>query len=242
MADSSLPSASVTPYYINNRDFTHYSDHVTVWVDQYIGVKDTYKDFKSKFDNNIQVLKSHNKTEIEIDDDTMLMECSDPEMLKKLSDDCYCLKYFSEIDKALEYIRQNCNKKIFFISSGTIGREVVPQIADLAQIHGIYIFCMDISKQTDWAAEYAENISAMLVHQDDLLKRLTRDIADYLEKKGDRYKINNETIQAKNCYAWTKKLLIRAQNLGDAWVRKPLETIDRKLSEIQSFAEAPTQD
>jgi hypothetical protein len=238
MADSSFPSGEVTPYYINNRDFAHISDHVTVWVDKYIGADDSYGTLKSTFDNNIQVLKSHNTTEKNIDDDSMI--CSDPEMLKKLSDDCYCLKYFCEIAKALEFIHQSGNKKIFFISSGTIGRQIVPQIADLPQIKGIYIFCMDISKQVDWAGEYAEQISAMLVHQDDLLKRLTRDIATYLEEKGDRYKVRQETIQAKNCYAWTKKLLVRAQNLGDTWVRKPMETIDRKINEIQSHAVAPS--
>jgi hypothetical protein len=238
MAESLFSSQVATPYNTSSRDFGQYSDHITVWIDQYIGEENTYANFKSKFDDNIQVLQSNSLAEIEIDDDSMV--CSDPEMLKKLSHDVYCLKYFSSIDKALEYIHQNPDKKIFFISSGTIGRIVVPKIADLPQIHGIYIFCANISLQTDWAGDYADKINAMLEHQDDLLQRLTRDIADYLEKKGDEYEKIQSIIEAKNCYAWSKKLLIRAQQLGDTWVTKLIARLDEKLNKVQSAAVNPS--
>jgi len=232
-------NSSVTPYYSTDRDIDHFSDHVTVWIDKHIGVEKTYEGLKSKFNDNIQVLKSNNPDEQDIDDDTIL--CTDPKMLEKLSDEIYCLKYFSEIDKALEYIRNNSQKKIFFMSSGTIGKEVVPKIVDLQQIKGIYIFCGNISYHTEWATDYVDKITAMLEHQDNLLERLTRDIATYVEEKGDQHKAKGDIIPAKNCYAWSKKLLIRGRLLGDTGLTKYIDKIDKKLNEVQSSSQTPTE-
>ncbi|CAF2696891.1 unnamed protein product [Rotaria sp. Silwood2] len=235
IADNSKLSQGPTPYNTNDRDFGHFSDHVTVWIDKYIGMENSYADFKAKFDNNIQVLQSNNLSEMEIDDDSIL--CENPDMLKKLSDEVYCLKYFSTIEKGLEYIVKNFEKKIFFISSGTIGKVIVPQIVNLSQIQGIYIFCGDISRHTEWAGEYADKISAMLEHQDNLLERLTRDISIYIEKKGDEYKANQAILQARNCYSWSKKLLIRGKQLGDSGSTKLIDNITKKINETQSSEE-----
>ena len=195
-----------TPYCNDNRDFGHFSDHVSVWIDKYIGVDNEYSMLKAKFNDNVQVLQTNNTNEMEADDDTML--CANQDMLKKLSDEVYCLKYFCTTERALDYIHNNSQRKIFFISSGTIGQEIVPLIAELPQIQGIYIFCGNISKHAEWARDYIDKISAMLEHQDDLLQRLTRDIADYVEQKGDQHNANGDKVQARNCYSWSKKLLI----------------------------------
>ena len=229
--DNLYSSEGPTPYSIDDRDFGHFSDHITVWIDKHIGVNNTYDEFKAKFNNNVQVLQSNNTMENEIDDDTTL--CVDSDMFRKLSDEVYCLKYFSTIEKGLEYINNNLQKKIFFISSGSIGEMVIPRIVDLPQIQGIYIFCGNIEYHSKWADPYANNISAILVHQDDLLVRLTRDIAKYLETKGDQYKTNEEILKARNCYAWSKKLLTRAKALGSLGVTRLIGEITKKIDEVQ---------
>ncbi|UJR15364.1 hypothetical protein I4U23_002313 [Adineta vaga] len=199
MASEIILSDDSRPHYIDNRDFGNFSDHVTVWIDTHIGVDDGYTDFKAKFDTNIQVLQSNNPIEEDIDDESILY--ADQNILKNLRDEVYCLKYFPTPEKGLKYIRNNPQKKIFFISSGTIGKCVVPELVDLYQIYGIYIFCGNISFHTKWAYDYADIITAMLEHQDDLLQRLTRDIADCVEKKGDLYQQQMEYLKARNCYA-----------------------------------------
>ncbi len=69
MADALNSSeGAAVPYYSNDRDFGNISDHVTVWIDTHIGVENAYGNFKEKFDNNIQILKSNNAKENEIDD------------------------------------------------------------------------------------------------------------------------------------------------------------------------------
>ncbi|CAF3517699.1 unnamed protein product [Adineta steineri] len=239
MAEPVTSSYGSNPYYTNDRDFGDFSDHVTVWIDKHIGAENTYESIKTKFHDNIQVLQSNNPTEHEIDDESML--CADQDMLKKLSDQVYCLKYFSTPKQGLQYIHDNPHKKIFFISSGTIGEEVVPQLVGLSQIQGIYIFCGFISKHAEWAIDYAENISAMLEHQDDLLERLTRDIALYVETKGDQHKEKQELLKARNCYAWAIKLLNRGKMLGDNGTAKLIDRITKKLDEVHSSPICPSE-
>lgn len=239
MSIAELSANSVTPCYNDDRDVGRFSDHITVWVDVYIGEDQNCEGLKDKFDANLQVLRTNNYAENEMNDDAMLL--ADQNMLAKLKEDAYCLKYFSSIDRALDFIRQCQDKRIFFISSGTIGKKIVPHIAELPQIHGIYIFCGNISHHTQWAGEYVDYISAMLDHQDDLLERLTRDIAVYLDKKGDRHRQNESMIAARNCYAWSLKLLNRGKSLGDTGSRKLIETVERKFKELQSFATAPSE-
>jgi hypothetical protein len=230
-----MADVGATPYYKDDRDFGQFSDHVTVWIDKHIGVENSYAGIKTKFNDNIQVLKSNNCAEDEIDDESML--CANPAMLKNLADEVYCLKYFSTVEKGLEYIRDNPEKKIFFVSSGTIGKIIVPQIANLSQIQGIYIFCGNISHHTEWAGDYDDKISAILEHQDNLLERLTRDIAKYVEDKGDQYKKDDSILKARNCYAWAKKLLSRGRLLGDTGTAKLIDQITVKINEVNQSSE-----
>lgn len=213
----------------DERDFSKMSDHITVWVDTHIGKEGEYADFKEKFDK-LQVLKSSLNEQNTVDDESMIY--ADQKMLANLRNDCYCLKYFSEIPKAVEYIRQHPEKRIFFVSSGSIGKEIVPQIYDLPQIQGIYIFCGNISAHVEWASEYIDNITAMLEHQDNLLTRLSRDIADYLQAKGDEYKQKNSYIAARNCYSWALKLLLRSKELGDNGAIKYIQIVKEKVDNV----------
>lgn len=228
---------SVHPGNISNdeRDFAKMSDHITVWVDKYIGdKKQDYSKFQSKFEN-LQVLKSNSNEKNTVDDDTMVF--ADPDMLANLSKEYYCLKYFPEIPQAVEFIRQNRDKRIFFISSGTIGKEIIPQICQLSQIKGIYIFCGNISAHVEWAAEYVDYITAILEHQDNLLTRLSRDIAEYLETKGDRYRQEGSMIAARNCYSWAKKLLLRSKELGDNGAIRLIKRVGDKYDDAVKSAE-----
>ena len=229
---------SVQPGGILNdeRDLSKMSDHLTVWVDKYIGdANENYSALQLKFEN-LQVLKSTFNEQNEIDDFTMV--CEDRQVLKTLSQEYYCLKYFCQIPNAVEFIRQNSNKKIFFISSGTIGKEIIPKIYNLPQIQGIYIFCGNISAHVEWAGDYEDNITSMLEHQDNLLTRLSRDIAKYLEEKGDRYKVQGLIIATRNCYAWAKKLLTRAVALDDKGAIKLIRDLNVKIEEVNRSTEA----
>ncbi|CAF1101627.1 unnamed protein product [Didymodactylos carnosus] len=231
--------SNVIPYWNNDLDIATYSDHLTVWLDKYIGRPKEYDTLKDKFGNNIQPLITLTKEEKEFDEYPVTYE--NPETLKKLADHVYCLKSFFEIKDCLEFIMSNKDKKIFFISSGSMGAQIVPELVHLRQIHGIYIFCGNISLHTEWAMNYVDNISAMLEHQDDLLIRLTKDIAKYLEEKGDHYVHVDERIRAKNCYAWAMKLTLRTKELQDTNYQKTLGILKKKFDEIEDTSSAPSE-
>ncbi|CAF1343157.1 unnamed protein product [Didymodactylos carnosus] len=222
-------------------DIATYSDHVTVWLDAYIGNPKDYHTLKDKFGTNIQPLITLNQNEKELDEYPVNYE--NPETLKKLRDTVYCLKAFFEVDKCLEFINSNQDKKIFSISSGTMGKQIVPKIAELSQIHGIYIFCGYISAHTQWAMDYVNNISAMLEHQDDLLIRLTKDIAKYLEEKGDQYaQKSDERTRAKNCYTWAMKLILRTKELKGTNYQKPMNILKKKFDKLEEKRFVPSED
>lgn len=233
-----FPMSTTTPSNIHDRDFGHFSDHITVWVDAHIGEENTYEEFKEQIDSNIQVLRSNNHAELQVDDVTMAV--ADQAMLNKLKEDCYCLKYFSTVEKAFLFIEKTNDKKIFLISSGTIGQHIVPRVAELQQLFGVYIFCGNISAHTGWAEPYTDCIKGTHEHQDNLLEQVTRHLAEYVEEKGDRHRRNQSMVAARNCYSWSKKLLIRGRELGDTSSGKIIETVHQKLQETHSTSVPPT--
>jgi hypothetical protein len=90
-------------------------------------------------------------------------------------------------DEAMEEIEKNSTAKIFFISSGSLGREIVPRITSkYYHINSFYIFCFKIINHIDWASDYADRLQ-MFDHQIDLLVRLMRDIANYFIQQGQPY-------------------------------------------------------
>ena len=228
-------SAEAEPLLVKDRDISQYSDHVTVWIDTYIGEPHANPKLKEKFDSNVQVLRTNNPDEAELDDVSMLFIRS--AVLEKLRIEVYCLNYFSTVEAGLAYIRAHPEKKIFFISSGTIGRIIVPQIAELPQIEAIYIFCGDILRQLDWASNYVTDAFLMFDHQDDLLERLTRDLGVYVESKGDQYEARNDFFPARNCFIWAKKLYVRYASATGTKQTDLIETITVKINRMQSSRE-----
>ncbi|CAF1497879.1 unnamed protein product [Didymodactylos carnosus] len=224
--------SNVIPYWDNHRDIGRYSDHLTVWLDKYIGRPEESVKLKERFQTFIHPLNTISLEELEFDEPCYQLE--DPEILLKLKDTVYCLKPFFEIDACLEFIRNNVDKKIFFISSGTMGEKIVPQIVGWPQIHSIYIFCGNISLHAkEWAMEYCEHITAMLDHQDDLLLRLTKDIVNYLQEKGDHYLRLLENIRARHCYAWAIKLTLRSRKLGTVNFRETHDVLMEKFRIVE---------
>ncbi|CAF1335705.1 unnamed protein product [Didymodactylos carnosus] len=217
---------SCIPYIVDDeRNVGQYSDHVSVWLDAHIGKPENNRDLKALFRKITQPLEILSEGEEDIDEPMML----DVNILKSLQETVYRLELFDNADICLEFIHANRDKQIFFVSSGSMGRLIVPKIFELPQLQSIFIFCGDISKNSVWAMDYCEKISAMVIHQDDLLVHLTKCIAQYLESKGNGYMENDQTLRAKNCFAWSKKLLLRAEKYGHTRLPNDVKKIEEKI-------------
>ncbi|CAF0880510.1 unnamed protein product [Didymodactylos carnosus] len=218
---------------VDERAIGNFSNHQTVWLDADIGDPKNHIEFKNLFHKLIQPLETilptkdhpqYNETEIDIP----IME--DEKYITQLKQSVYNLILFKDSEDCFKFIETNPNKKIFLITSGSLGSSIVPRIAHFPQIEGVFIFCFNQDRHYKWAVDFCEIIlSDLLIHHDDLLFHLTKNVGKCLESKGDTHIQNNETFKAQNCFAWTKKLYGRAQEFAQVNMYKDISNIDKKI-------------
>lgn len=133
------------------------------------------------------------------------------------------------IKEALEEIQIHPQAKIFFITSGSLGKHIVPQIMrDWPTIHWFYIFCFDMTNQIDWTSKY-NNCLMIFKDSKDLLIRLTRDISSYFINQGTIYLEINQPDRALTYFK-------RAQTL-----EKNANRTDNTASNILTSQQISTQ-
>ncbi len=63
----------------------------------------------------------------------------------------------SQEDRCISCIRDEFkDKRVFLISSGSLGAKIVPQVHDLPQLYAIYIYCANVKYHREWAAKYSK--------------------------------------------------------------------------------------
>jgi len=120
----------------------------------------------------------------------------------------------SQEDRCVSFIRDQCaNKRVFFITSGSLGKKVVPSIHDLPQVYAIYVYCANVAFNLEWANKHSK--IRVVCDNDDLhlLPQLAVDVAqanmdwgNALLKQGKRDQakekfqkaVENLTTYAKN--------------------------------------------
>ncbi|CAF1316949.1 unnamed protein product [Adineta ricciae] len=63
---------------------------------------------------------------------------------------------FTDNDECVEFILSNNHNNIYVITSGSLGKRLVPCIHDIAQLHSIFIFCEDKSYHEQWTKGWAK--------------------------------------------------------------------------------------
>jgi hypothetical protein len=111
----------------------------------------------------------------------------------------------SQDDRCMKFVREQCaNKRVFLISSGSLGRRVVPAIHDLPQIYAIYIYCADVPSNLEWSKQWKK--VRVVCNDDDkyLLPQLAVDVAQANIEWGDALLKANQRDKAKEKYdkAW----------------------------------------
>ncbi len=130
---------------------------------------------------------------------------------------------FTDVNECLCFIQNNPTLgKIFFITSGRLGAEIVPRIYDNNSIYMIYILAIYMAPHIDWAINYDGKLK-MFDNELDLLSRLTRDIAFYYESKSRNNAVSPRTILVY--LYWAKRLLANA------------DMVDKKTTPSRHFLE-----
>ncbi|CAF2976102.1 unnamed protein product [Rotaria sp. Silwood2] len=78
---------------------------------------------------------------------------------------------FNDLNICQDFIKHVNN--IFLIVSGQMGRELIPLVHDLDQIHSIYIFCMNKSTHESWAKQY-KKILGVFTDIEEICEQLKR--------------------------------------------------------------------
>ena len=112
----------------------------------------------------------------------------------------------SQDDRCMKFVREQCaNKRVFLISSGSLGRRVVPSIHELPQIYAIYIYCADVPSNLEWSRKFSK--VRVVCNDDDkvLLPQLAVDVAQANVDWGDALFKDAQRDKAKEKYdkAWT---------------------------------------
>jgi hypothetical protein len=84
----------------------------------------------------------------------------------------------SQDDRCVSCIRDDFkDRRVFLISSGSLGAKIVPQIHELPQVYAMYIYCANVKYHAEWAQKYPK--VRVVCDNDDLylLPQLAVDVA-----------------------------------------------------------------
>ncbi|CAF1341968.1 unnamed protein product [Adineta ricciae] len=188
------------------------SNHIVVWLDAYIAYPENNRQLKEYF----SIITSTNQATR-----TLWEELGINNLIAIRIDSCV---------NFIENFSQS-NTKIFLITTGLLGRKLVPRIYKNQHIHSIYVFTCCLAYQIDWVIDFLDKI-IVFDHEFDLLSRITRDIASYYIQRASE--LIEDCEKSLNYLSWSKKLFDKADLVDkfDQSVTK-LKQVDKYMYRIE---------
>jgi len=196
---------------ILNRDVCE-PDHIVLWFDVTMGNPDEYQLFKRAFATNVDP-RVESPTSLTSRDIQNLLGANESQTVFFEGAEVL-LQVFDEQDKCLEAFKRHSDKRIYFITSGSSGRQIVPEIfeynpdafKDSITHQAIYVLCHNIKLNMPWAMEYIEYI-LMFDFDSELLERLVREIALYYLNRAERMMTEpNRQVETLQRLNWAQRL------------------------------------
>ncbi|UJR24548.1 hypothetical protein I4U23_005923 [Adineta vaga] len=244
-------SRKESKFYMNDHvhhpsnSFPAISDHVIIWLDAYIGYPQNNRQLKHYFNTTASVdIVARYSYGKDLDIDNLIGSFSANTMKDYQMNDKQkqILFTFSKVDTCVKFINQlsHSNTTIFMITTGALGRRLVPQIFDNRHIYAIYVFTCNLLTQIDWALNYIDKI-LMFDHELDLLSRLTKDIASYYVQKA--FASIEDSRQSLNYLSWSKKLLNKTNFLDKRnYSTERLKQIETLINQIEMYGDDTPMD
>jgi hypothetical protein len=231
-------------------------NHMIIWLDGTIGNPKEYIHLKKAFGSNTDprhetwtMLTDNNYHDILAEEDAVTVTFEGVVfLLQAVDNEVDCLKAFEN----------NQDKHIFFITSGLLGKNAVPQVIERYRhiftdpitdkpYSSVYVFCHNIEWNLEWAVDYLDYVQ-MFNFDSELLERLIRDIAKYFIERSRRIRQDNDLEGALRHLHWAKILWQQSAKVEQNFstdnpqpVRESEETkkIDALIAEIE--AELPNK-
>ncbi|UJR20217.1 hypothetical protein I4U23_023348 [Adineta vaga] len=196
-------------------------NHMIFWLDLHIGDPTKYTHLKKAFGSNTD---PRNETPTMLGDkDYDIMLAVGDAVSVVFEGVHFLLQAFTREEDCLAAFEANQDKRIFFITSGVLGKDVVPKIIERYRnvftdritdesYSSIYVFCHNIELQMNWALEYLKYVQ-IFDFDKDLLQRMTHDIADYFFERGRRILKDNDPVNALKHLHWAKRLYYQFEKM-----------------------------
>jgi hypothetical protein len=157
-----------------------------VWLDAYIGQDEKCHAFKNKFLTALEPVAALPPDAIDV-------------LICALKENAPPFLFADTPDQAIELIEAHNDKQIIFISSGSLGQQIIPRICtNYPYVYRYYFFCGKIEKYVEFGLTYTACLK-MFDHETDLLVRLARDISDDIIQQGQIYLDINDAKNAHKC-------------------------------------------
>jgi hypothetical protein len=227
-------------------------NHMIVWVDQSIGTREDYNRLKAAFSstadpNYFNPIRLIDKDDEAIDRTTRFEQV-------RFEGVEFLLAPFTNIEKCIVFLQENQGKRIFFITSGQMGRAAVPLIMKKCkhiftdpvtdEPHtSIYVFCHSIEKNADWILEYPEYILPFTFDAD-LLVRMIRDIADYFVVESKRLlEVNPPNYSAAySRLNWAHTLYDRYRTMEKVSLKTEFDEVNELLRQAEEGMSSSSSD
>jgi len=189
-------------------------NHMIIWLDQHIGKPENCERLKRAFGSNTD--PTHQTWTMLADKDYDKSIYGNTPIITNFNGVIFLLQPVDNENDCLRAFEENQDKHIFFITSGSMGKEAIPKIIERYRhvftdpitdkpYVSIYIFCLRIDYHMEWIMDYLDYLQAFNNEQD-LLERMTRDIAEYFIMRGERLRGGNELQAAEQHLSWAKIL------------------------------------
>lgn len=209
--------SQVHPY---NEEEDNTPNHMIIWLDKHIGQPDYCVLLKSSFFIAMDPTTDSFERNLNQDDIDRSIRF-DASLRVRLNEVEFIFQAFDDIEKCYEAIEKNQNKRIFFITSGSKGKIIVPSLVTLypgtfPSDNPIFIFCANLLMRTvsdvvptnSWLQEFVEHVLPF-DHEDELLARMTREIGNYFATEAQRLTDNNQLNKADQYQGWSQRMLRR---------------------------------
>ena len=145
--------------------------HKIIWLDKFIG-------------NNQDYQALHQNVTVSVDP-TAEFRPRTNDRVRTAQDNIGPFIFVDSIEQAMEEIQQNDGKRVIFISSGSFGQNIIPQIAPVHNnVWRIYIFCAVQANHQGLQLQFPDRLH-IFIDQTTLLVRLMRDLSLEFIQQGE---------------------------------------------------------
>lgn len=99
--------------------------------------------------------------------------------------------FFKELIQFTKYLNSMTDEKIFLLTSGGLGQNLVPKIHNVSQFDSIYIFCQNKQWHEQWAAQWSK-VRGVFISMEPIYDSLRKVVREY-----DQYQISMSIISQK---------------------------------------------